>query len=428
MAKNTPKSYRNQVMYCVFVRNHSAEGNFEGVYQDLDRIKGLGVDVIWFLPIHPIGEKSRKGVSGSPYAIRDYRAVNPEYGTLDDFQHLVDGIHQRGMKCIIDVVYNHTSPDSWLAEHHPDWFYKRADGSFGNRVGDWSDVIDLDYAHPGLWDYQIETLRQWAAIVDGFRCDVAPLVPLDFWLRARDEVERVRPGCLWLAESVEPHFVLEVRAHGMPGLTDSEIFQAFDISYEYDIFDWFRDYHAGRVPLERYVEAVNQQEYIYPDNYVKLRYLENHDNPRASFVIPDETALLNWTALLYFQKGMTLLYAGQEVCAEHCPSLFYRDRVDWRTGRDLSAYLRRLGEIKRLPQFTDSRYEVRCLPHETICAAHRSGGLQLTGIFSMRGESSLVPVCAPDGQYINLIDGGEVEICAGKLPCKGNPIIIETEV
>lgn len=95
----------------------------------MDRIKGLGVDEIWFLPIHPIGEKSRKGVLGSPYAIRDYRAVDPEYGTLDDFQHLVDSIHQRGMKCIIDVVCNHTSPDSWLAEHHPDWFYKRADGS-----------------------------------------------------------------------------------------------------------------------------------------------------------------------------------------------------------------------------------------------------------------------------------------------------------
>lgn len=428
MAKNTTKAYRNQIMYSVFVRNHSAEGTFEGVRRDLDRIKCLGVDVIWLLPIHPIGEVSRKGTLGSPYAIRDYRAVNQEYGTLEDFQRLVDGIHQRGMKCVIDVVYNHTSPDSWLAEHHPDWFYRRADGGLGNRIGDWYDVIDLDYNHPDLWDYQIETLRQWAAIVDGFRCDVAPLVPLDFWLRAREEVERVRPGCLWLAESVEPRFIVETRAHGMPSLSDSEIFQAFDISYEYDIFDWFRDYHAGKIPLSRYVEAVNQQESIYPDNFVKLRYLENHDNPRAGFVIPDETALRNWTAFLYFQKGMTLLYAGQEVCAEHHPSLFDRDTVEWNTGKDLSAYLRRLGEIKKLPQFADSWYEVRSLPHEVICAVHRSGGLQLVGVFSLRGECSLVTVDVPDGQYSNLIDGSKVEVYTGKLSSKGDPIIIQTSI
>ena len=230
MAKNTSKTYRSQVMYSVFVRNYSTEGTFEGVRRDLDRIRDLGVDVIWLLPIHPVGEKSRKGTLGSPYAIRDYRAVNPEYGTLEDFRRLVDDIHRRDMKCIIDVVYNHTSPDSWLAEHHPEWFWHRPDGSFGNRIGDWYDVIDLDYSHPGLWDYQIETLKQWAAVTDGFRCDVAPLVPLDFWLRARDEVEQVRPGCLWLAESVEPRFIVETRADGIPSLSDSEIFQAFDIS------------------------------------------------------------------------------------------------------------------------------------------------------------------------------------------------------
>ena len=152
MAKNTAKSYRNQVMYCVFVRSHTPEGTFEGVRRDLERIKGLGVDVVWLMPIHPVGEQCRKGSLGSPYAIRDYRAVDPEYGTLEDFTRLVDAVHQLGMKCIIDVVYNHTSPDSVLAREHPEWFYRRPDGGFGNRVGDWWDVIDLDYSQPGLWD------------------------------------------------------------------------------------------------------------------------------------------------------------------------------------------------------------------------------------------------------------------------------------
>ena len=178
MAICTPKGYRNQVMYSIYVRNYSEEGTFEGVRRDLPRICSLGVDIIWLMPIHPCGKKNRKGTLGSPYAISDYRAVNPEFGTMEDFKRLVDDIHANGMKCIIDVVYNHTSPDSVLSREHPEWFYHKPDGSFGNRIGDWSDVIDLDYRNHALWDYQIETLKQWASLVDGFRCDVAPLVPL----------------------------------------------------------------------------------------------------------------------------------------------------------------------------------------------------------------------------------------------------------
>ena len=134
MAVNASKLYRNQVMYSVFVRNYSEEGTFNGVRKDLDRIKALGTDIVWLLPIHPIGKKAPKGTLGSPYAISDYRKINPEYGTMDDLKQLVADIHARGMKCIIDVVYNHTSPDSWLAKNHPEWFYHEPDGSFANKA------------------------------------------------------------------------------------------------------------------------------------------------------------------------------------------------------------------------------------------------------------------------------------------------------
>ena len=118
---------------------------------------------------------------------------------MEDFRALADAVHESGMKLLIDVVYNHTSPDSVLSREHPEWFYHKRDGSFGNRIGEWADIIDLDYENRALWDYQIDALKMWAEIVDGFRCDVAPLVPLEFWLRARREVEQVRPGCIWLA-------------------------------------------------------------------------------------------------------------------------------------------------------------------------------------------------------------------------------------
>ena len=423
MAKNTPKEYRNLVMYSVFVRNHSQEGTFEAVRRDLGRIRGLGVDIIWLMPIHPIGVQARKGREGSPYAISDYRAVNPEYGTLEDFRRLVDSIHALGMKCIIDVVYNHTSPDSWLVQNHPEWFYHRADGSFGNHVGDWTDVVDLDYSNPGLWDYQIETLKYWASMVDGFRCDVAPLVPLDFWIRARREVETVRPGCIWLAESVEPEFIQFARGQGITALSDSEIFQAFDLSYEYDIYPCYQGYLDGVLPLSRYAEAVTQQETIYPDNYVKLRYLENHDRLRAAAAIPGETALRNWTAFLYFQKGTTLLYGGQEHSCSHVPNLFEKDPVDWTSGPDRTEQLQQLYQLKQDPLLTDSTYRLQALTGDILYGVHQSGERQLTGIFSLKGNCGLVPVQAPDGIYPNLAGSGSVEVKFSRVSCQGEPII-----
>ena len=426
MAKNTPKDYRSQVMYSVFVRNHSQEGTFEALRRDLERIKALGTDIIWLMPIHPIGAKARKGTVGSPYAISDYRAVNPDYGTLEDFKCLTEDIHRLGMKCIIDVVYNHTSPDSWLAEHRPEWFYHRPDGSFGNHVGDWTDIVDLDYANLPLWDYQIETLRFWASMVDGFRCDVAPLVPLEFWLRAREEVETVRPGCIWLAESVEHEFVRAAREQGIAALSDGEIFQAFDVSYEYDTYPAFQACLEGKLPLSRYAEALTRQEAIYPDNYVKLRFLENHDRLRAAAILPNEAALENWTAFLYFQKGMTLLYAGQEVSCTHVPQLFEKDPVDWTSGPDRTAQLRRLRELKRRPLIAGGSYQVQALPGEVLLACYRSGEKRLTGIFSVQGSSALVEVEAPDGTYPNLAGEESVEVKFGRVSCQGRPVIFET--
>ena len=202
MAMQTDAALRRSVIYEVYVRSHTPEGTFRAIEPDLDRIAALGVDIVWFMPIHPIGEQNKKGSLGCPYANRDYRTVNPEYGTLEDFLHLVEEIHKRGMKCIIDVVYNHTSPDSTLVTEHPEYFYRKPDGTRGNKVGDWTDVVDLDYENRALWQYQIDSLCYWAQYVDGFRCDVASTVPVAFWQAARQAVEQVRPGAIWLGESV----------------------------------------------------------------------------------------------------------------------------------------------------------------------------------------------------------------------------------
>lgn len=426
MAKNTPKSYRNQIMYSIFVRNHTAEGTFEAVRRDLERIRALGVDIIWLMPIHPIGTQERKGGSGSPYAISDYRAVNPDYGTLEDFRRLVEETHRLGMKCIIDVVYNHTSPDSWLVKHHPEWFYHRADGSFGNHVGDWTDIVDLDYSNPELWDYQIETLKYWASMVDGFRCDVAPLLPLGFWREARAQVEQVRPGCLWLAETVESTFISSIRRRGYDCLSDSQAFEAFDLCYDYDVYPAFRDYLEGNIPLSGYVQALCRQETIYPGNYVKLRYLENHDQLRSRFLIPEERAWQNWTAFLFFQKGTALVYGGQEAGCTHLPSLFDRDPVDW-SGPDRTPLLQRLCALKKNPLLTDSFYELQALPGDVIRGTYWGRDRRLVGLFSLKGTPALLAADVPDGRYENLVGGEPVEVQGGRLSSQGQPVILEVK-
>lgn len=437
MAVKTEKALRNQVMYQIFPRNYSREGNFPAVLCDLDRIKELGTDIIWFTPIHPIGVKNRKGTLGSPYANMDYRAINPEFGSEDDFRQLVDAIHDKGMKCIIDVVYNHTSPDSVLANEHPEWFYHKPDGSFGNRVADWSDVIDLDYANRDLWEYQIDSLKKWAGIVDGFRCDVAPLVPLEFWIEARAAIEEIRPGAIWLCESVEPRFITYMRGRGMTALSDSELYQAFDISYDYDIFDDFEAYFKGMGTLADYAACVNRQECIYPDNYVKLRFLENHDRRRAASYITNPKALKNATAFIFFQKGLTLIYAGQEYGVSHLPGLFDKDDVPWDDpeNMDLTVLIRKLANIKKDPLFADSSYHVEALSDDMIHAVHTevafdedSPKKKMEGFFSFSGKPC--EVNAPDikdGIYENLITGESVSIKEGTFLFDGEPVIIRSD-
>ena len=426
MAFTTEKKLRNQMMYQIFVRNFSEEGTFKAVIPQLDRIKALGTDIVWLMPIHPIGKAQRKGSLGSPYAISDYRAVNPEFGTVDDLRELTGEVHKRGMRLIIDVVYNHTSPDSVLSREHPEWFFHKPDGSFGNRVGDWTDIIDLDYSNKDLWKYQADSLKMWAEIVDGFRCDVASLIPLEFWLYAREEVAKVRPDAIWLSESVEPGFITYLRGCGLTALSDSEIFEAFDLSYDYDINWLFTAFLEGEGSLKDYVEAVNRQEYTYPGNYVKLRFLENHDQTRARFRIPDLAALKSWTAFMFFQKGMPLVYCGQEYAVSHLPSLFDKDTIKMEPeGEDLSPLIARLAEIKRDPVFTDSSYEVRSYRERVIIAQHRSGGDKLTGVFPIDGKTSLVPVSLEDGIYDELVSQTKVEVFRGGVQCFGKPMILK---
>lgn len=425
MAIETDPNLQRQVIYSVFVRNHTAEGTFRAIIPDLDRIRSLGTDIVWLMPIHPIGKEKCKGSLGSPYAISDYRAVNPEYGTLEDFKTLTDEIHQRGMKCMIDVVYNHTSPDSVLWQDHPEFFYKRPDGAPGNHVGDWTDIIDLDYNVPALWDYQIETLKFWASIVDGFRCDVASFVPVAFWLRARREIAAFKPGFIWLAESVHRSFSEACRQRGMYCARDVDAYEAFDIEYEYDVREAFDRYLDGSGSLAHWTDLLSFQEFAYPANYNKLRFLENHDTPRIAARVNDALSLENFTAMLYFLKGTTMLYGGQERAAEHRPSLFDADKVQWDAGTDLSPLMRTLYRLKRETLSPDDLFSAGADEEKHIAVMIRDDSkTRKVGVFSLRGLPGEADVSLPDGRYPDLLSDETVEVRDGKLRTDGRPIWI----
>ena len=425
MAYNTDNALRQQIIYSVYVRSHTEEGTFLSIIPDLDRIKALGTDIIWFMPIHPIGEKGKKGSLGCPYANRDYRATNPMYGSLEDFRKLADEIHRRGMKVMIDVVYNHTSPDAVLLEEHPDFYYRDAEGNTGNKIGDWADVIDLDYNNKELWAYQIESLKMWAAIVDGFRCDVASFVPVEFWKEARKAVEEVRPGCIWLAETVHMRFGNLARSTGFYSARDTEEFEAFDMEYQYDIWEAFEHFLDGEGALSAWTDMLEYQEAVYPANYNKMRYLENHDQPRIRGRIASESDLENYTAMLYFLKGTTLLYAGQEFSCTHQPSLFEREVFE-RDGRDISPLLEKLADIKKNVLSKDDCFSAAADDKHAIAVMERRDGADRKfGVFSLHSVSADVAIGAPDGKYEDLISGRPVRVKNGKVKCSGKPVIFK---
>lgn len=412
MANDTQKLIRNLVIYEIYVRNHGPNGKFSEVDADLERIKEMGVDFIWFMPIHPIGKLNKKGSLGCPYSISDYREINPEYGTREEFSELIHHAHDLGLKVMIDVVFNHTSHDSVLVEAHPDWYHQNAIGKPITTVPEWSDVIDLKHPNKEMEDYLIDTLKLWADFgVDGFRCDVASLLPEEFWIRARDEVVRQKPGIIWLAESVHAAFIEYRHSQDLTGITDSQIFRAFDIAYDYDIYSLWQAVVKGRQPVSRYIEMLRFQNAIYPKNYVKLRYVENHDQERIMNFAPSREQALAWTAFSAFNCGAFLIYGGQESAAVKTPSLFDIDKVQWKD-YEFKDFLTILAHLKKDPAQKEGQLVFTQAEPAIVAVWEKQGG-NLLGVFNVSKNSGSIPVPLPDGDYVNELDQNPVTIKNG---------------
>jgi glycosidase len=296
-ARPVPDWVRDAVVYEVFPRAFSPAGNLAGVTARLDHVRDLGATVVWLTPIHPIGVEKRKGTYGSPYSIRDFRAVNPDYGTDEDVKALVREAHARGLKVVLDVVANHTSWDSVMMAN-PAYYVRDAQGRVQPPNADWTDVAELDYASPQTRAYMTDVMERWLRDFgfDGFRCDVAGLVPTDFWEEARPRLEAIRPDLFLLAEWSTPDLMAK----------------AFDADYAWPFHAALNRVLSLGAPASEIRATWEEERRNFPKGSLHLRFSDNHDEKRAIARF-GEPAALAAQALVFAMDGIPLVYNGAEV-------------------------------------------------------------------------------------------------------------------
>ena len=306
---------RDGVIYEIYPRAFSPQGDFNGVTAKLDELKELGVTILWLMPIHPIGQLKKKGSIGSPYAVQDYYGINPAYGAKDDLKRLVAESHKRGMKTVIDIVANHTAWDSVLMKH-PEFYKRDAKGNITYPY-DWFDIAALDYRSPELRRYMTDMLKYWVREfdLDGFRCDVAGEVPTDFWENAREELDRVKPDIFMLAEAHKPELLVK----------------AFELDYSWPMHSALTDVLQGRKPATEIRAAWEDEVRKWPRNALHMRFADNHDERRAIARFGERGALAA-SAVAFTLDGVPLLYNGMEAgdtTESGAPALFEKLPIFW---------------------------------------------------------------------------------------------------
>jgi glycosidase len=328
---------RDGVIYEIYPRAFSQQGNLNAITARLDELKELGVTILWLMPIHPIGQEKKKGTIGSPYAVRDYYAINPDYGTADDLKRLVREAHARGLRVIIDIVANHTSWDSVLMKH-PE-FYKRDAAGNITYPHDWYDIAALDYGNQELRRYMTDLLKHWIREfdLDGFRCDVAGEVPTDFWENARRELEQVKPDIVMLAEAHKAE--LQV--------------MAFDLDYSWPLHSVLTNVLRGRSPASELRKEWEREVQEWPKGALHMRFSDNHDERRAIARF-GEPAALAASAFVFTLDGVPMIYNGMEVgdtTESGAPALFEKLPIFWAIAerrKEFPAFYKKMMALRRM--------------------------------------------------------------------------------
>jgi len=323
------------VMYEVNVRQYTPEGTFNAFAEHLPRLKELGVEILWFMPIHPIGEKNRKGSLGSYYSIRDYKAVNPEFGTFDDFKSLVSKAHEMGFKVIIDCVANHTSWDNVWMEDHKDWFSQDSLGNVIPPNPDWSDVADLNYDNAGMRNAMLDAMKYWVrdADIDGYRCDYAGGVPTYFWEEARASLDSIKP--VFMLDEDQDHLDL--------------LNKAFNCNYGWTMHHTMNEIYSGKKSVADIKSYFAQIDTTYPKGTYPLEFTSNHDENSHNGTVYERLgdAVKTFAVLSFTVPGMPLIYSGQEAGLNKRLKFFDKDQIDWTRDPSMTELYSKLIALKK---------------------------------------------------------------------------------
>lgn len=345
-----PQWIHDGPLYEIYVRAFSDSGTFKAVQKRLPYLKELGVGTIWLMPVYPIGTLGRKGRLGSPYSVRDYYRLNGKLGNEQELKDLIKAVHASGMHIIVDMVANHVSNDYVAMNDHPDMFMKDEEGAFTREVADWSDVTDFDYSKPETREYMKAVLEYWVSTFhfDGFRCDVAGMVPLDFWQDAVAGLLSIKPDLYMLAEWEDP----ELHLH------------AFNSTYDWTLYHLLKDIYAGKKKAALALEWVEEKKNLYPQQALPLRFIENHDEQRAAHEF-GRSGYKPFAVFIFSMYGVPLLYNGQEWGETEKPSLFDKEQIHWEK-QDLPTlhfYTRLIALRKKYPAFASGALRVLANDH-----------------------------------------------------------------
>ncbi len=326
MSKNLPVEWsKNLTIYEVNLRHYTKSGTFKEFETHLPRLQSLGVGILWFMPIQPIGLKERKGTLGSYYSIKDYCAVDPQYGTIEEFTALVEKIHSMGMYVILDWVANHTSWDNDLTKTHRHYYTCNERGELKPPNKEWTDVVELNYKEPELRRYMVEAMKFWInrTDIDGFRCDMANLVPTDFWEFARKELDQVKP--LFMLAEAEQRELLE---------------GAFDAIYNWNLFHAMNRIGKGESNAWDISTKLDYEIFQFPSHAYQLMFTSNHDENAWNGTELERLnyGLETFTVLYFTLTGIPLIYSGQEAANTKRLSIFEKDEIEWKDDKMFNLY------------------------------------------------------------------------------------------
>jgi glycosidase len=400
---------KDAVIYEVNVRQFTEEGTFKAFMPHMERLSNMGVDILWFMPVHPIGVENRKGTLGSYYAVKDYKAINPEFGTIEDFRAIVEKAHSLGMKVQIDWVANHTAWDNQWIYDHPEYYKKDSTGNMFAPF-DWSDVCQLDYDNTDLHEAMIDALEFWVRDldIDGYRCDVAGMVPVEFWEKATARLNKIKPVFM-LAED-----------EGVVALLD----KAFAMNYAWELHHIMNEIAKGHKNTDDLNAYYEKADTVFPHKAYRMNFITNHDENSWNGTVTERMgdAGQMFAVFSYMAPGMPLIYSGQEAGLDHRLEFFEKDVIDWSNIKYESFY-KKLGDIrKENPALWGGLHGGKLvrinsnMNDKVFAFVREKDGNKVVSVFNMSAEA--VEVTFEDemlnGEFINYVNKKTQNIKAGE--------------